>query len=139
MTTDLYLVDASVWIFALRNNPVQAIKNRVESLLKDDRVAVNLMITMEILSGTKSKTEFSRLSSRLGALNQIRIDDAVWQSAAELGFDLRRKGLTVPNTDLLIASSALKAGAIVLHSDAHFDWISTKTDLKVESHLQLVQ
>ena len=38
MQTKLSLVDTSAWIFALRKQPVQAIKERIDLLLADNCV-----------------------------------------------------------------------------------------------------
>jgi len=46
---------------------------------------------------------------------------------------IRRKGVTIPYTDILIASTALAHEAILLHADAHFDLAAQITGLKVES------
>ena len=58
-----------------------------------------------------------------------------WQRAARMGFQLRREGITVPFTDLLIAAVALESGAVLLHRDRHFDYIASQSTLKVESVL----
>jgi len=41
--------------------------------------------------------------------------------------------LTIPHTDILIAACALQKDAIILHADAHFDLISEKIPLRIES------
>jgi predicted nucleic acid-binding protein len=38
MPNEFFLVDTSVWIFALRKDPVPQIRNRMDSLLKEDVV-----------------------------------------------------------------------------------------------------
>ena len=97
------------------------------------------MIRLEILGGAKTEKEFDRLKSRLGALEEISIDAKLWESAGKLSFDLRRKGLTIPYTDILIASAAIRSKSILLHADSHFDIIAPETDLKVESYISLVK
>jgi predicted nucleic acid-binding protein len=57
----------------------------------------------------------------------------LWARAYELAFNLRRRGVTIPYTDILTAACALHANAIILHADAHFDLISKHFELKVES------
>jgi predicted nucleic acid-binding protein len=52
---------------------------------------------------------------------------------------LHKKGITVPYTDILIASAALYSKATLLHADIHFDLIAKHTQLKVESFLSLIQ
>jgi predicted nucleic acid-binding protein len=136
MLSDLFLVDTSAWIFALRKDFLPVIKDRIETLLKDNAIFITGMVKLELLGGTKSENEFQRLKSRLNALDSVECDAALWEEAYKLAFDLRRKGITVPNTDILIASCALKIGATLVHSDAHFDLIHKHSELKVESFVK---
>lgn len=139
MQNSCFLVDSSVWIFALRKQFIPAIKERVDSLLKECEIMTNGMIKLELLGGTKSKQEFQRLKNRLDALDTIDINTRLWEEAYSLSFKLRRKGLTVPYTDILTAACAINAKAILVHADAHFDLMAEHTDLKVESCLHLVK
>jgi predicted nucleic acid-binding protein len=96
------------------------------------------MIKLELLGGTKTKKEFDRLKSRLDALYEISTDSKLWGSAGQLAFDLQRKGLTIPYTDILIASAAIESKVILLHADLHFDLIAEKRELRVESYVKQV-
>ena len=97
------------------------------------------MVRLELLGGTKTKEEFDRLKNRLDALYEISTDAKLWSSAGQLSFDLQRKGLAIPSTDILIASAAIQSNAILLHADSHFDLIVGQTELKVESFVDQVQ
>jgi len=44
--------------------------------------------------------------------------------AASIGFDLRRRGCTVPATDLIVTACAIRARAELLQVDDHFDEIA---------------
>ena len=136
MLSDIFLVDTSAWIFALRKDFLSIIKDRIEYLLKENAIFTTGMVKLELLGGTKSENEFQRLKSRLEALDAVECDAELWDEAYKLAFDLRRKGITVPCTDILIASCALKIGATLVHSDAHFDLIQQHSDLKVESFVK---
>lgn len=138
MIVDMYLVDSSAWILALRKEAIQSVKNRVGELLRDDKILANGMITLELLGGTRTRKEFRRLKERLGALDMVPIDAALWVHAADFAFTLRRKGLTIPYTDVLIAACALQADATLVHADRHFDLIADHTQLKVESYVHLL-
>ena len=46
-----------------------------------------------------------------------------WIEAGRIGYSLRRKGLTIPTTDLIIASLALDNNCLVFTLDPHFDKI----------------
>jgi hypothetical protein len=134
-----FLVDTSAWIFALRKNPQEIIKNRVAQLLEKDAVIITEMIKLELLGGTKTEKEFSRLKARLRALDSVPAGAVQWERAYDLAFTLRRKGVNVPYTDILIAACALEAGAVLLHTDVHFDTIAGHVPLKTESYVKLVK
>lgn len=133
MKGSFVLVDTSAWLLALRKKYLPSVKERIDSLLGEDRVATAGIIKLELLGGAKTESEFYRLKSRLDALFMVETDESVWERASELAFELRRQGITVPYTDILIASSALKLKAAILHVDYHFDLIAKHTDIKVES------
>jgi predicted nucleic acid-binding protein len=133
------IIDTSVWLFALRKEFIPEIKDRVASLLQESHVFTTGIINLELLAGTKSKSEYKRLKNRLDALENIRTDEIVWDMACDLGYKLRRKGLTIPYTDILIAGCALSEECILLHADNHFDLIAKHVNLKVESFVNLIK
>jgi len=129
----MVLIDTSAWIFALKKNFHFFVKDRIEKILAESDVAINGIIELELLGGTKSENEYARLKSRLDALYYIETDKSLWDLASRLAFDLKRKGASIPYTDILIAASALQEKAILLHADSHFDTIAKHSHLKVES------
>ena len=139
MTSNPFLVDTSAWLLALRKNFLPKVKDRIDHLLKEDVVITTGIVKLEILGGTKTEREFQRLKTRLNALDAVETDVELWDRAYGLAFKLRRKGVTLPYTDILIAACALNARAIILHADAHFDLISKHIELKVESFAQDVR
>jgi predicted nucleic acid-binding protein len=94
------------------------------------------MIKLELLGGTKEEKEFQRLKVRLDELDILETNTSLWEYAYNLAFRLRRKGITVPYTDVLIGSSALMTDAIVVHADSHFDLMSSHVALRVESFVK---
>ena len=132
MHNKFFLIDTSAWILALRKNFAPALKERIDKVLRDNDVFTTGLIVLELLGGVKTELEYKRLKSRLDALDSIATDVALWQNAGELAFQLRRKGVTVPNTDILIAACAIHANATLIHVDRHFDSIAKYSSLKVE-------
>jgi predicted nucleic acid-binding protein len=82
---------------------------------------------------TKAEKEFQRLKIRLDALEIVETSTSLWERAYDLAYSLRRKGITVPYTNILIAASALMVSATVVHADSHFDLMQPHCGLKVES------
>jgi len=63
------------------------------------------MVRLELLAGSRARAEWLRLSGLLAALHPLLVDE----DAADMGFQLRRSGMTIPSTDLLIAAVAARA------------------------------
>src|SRR5512139_1389171 len=135
----MILIDTSAWLFALRKDYHPIVKERIEQLLVESDVAICGMIALELLGGTKSEKEYLRLKSRLDSLFYIESDKLLWDLASRLAFDLKRKGMSIPYADIVIAASALKERTILVHADAHFDSIARHTDLKIESFVSLLK
>ena len=134
----MVLIDTSAWLFALKKTFHPAVKERIDTLLAENDVAITGIIQLELLGGTKSEHEYSRLKARLEALYFVESGKAVWDFSSKLAFDLRRKGITIPHTDIFIAAIAIKENAVLLHADSHFDLISRHSALKVESFTSLI-
>jgi predicted nucleic acid-binding protein len=133
------LVDSSAWIFALRKDGIEHIRRRVDRLLDEDRVATCGLIVCELLGGTKSPKEFDRLERDLAAPHDLEITKEVWKKAAEINFTMARAGSAVPTADCVIAATAIMYEALLAHCDDHFDRISKKSHLKVESYVHVVR
>jgi predicted nucleic acid-binding protein len=129
---NLCLVDTSVWIYALRKAFVPEIKSYVERMIDDDRIVIVPIIKLELLSGTRTKKEFSRLKLRLDALPEVAFTERLWDTAQELAFRLRRKGLAIPLIDILIIAGAISADAVLVHQDRHFDLAAEHVAFKAE-------
>jgi len=139
MSNNLVLIDTSVWIPFLRKSPPPAVRDKVDHLLAENRVAIFPMICLELLGGTKSLNEFNRLKGHLDALHQIPSSEANWEAAAQLSFKLRQQGKVIPYTDILIGSAAIITNCLLLHADRHFDLMAENTDLNVISLVSMVR
>jgi len=116
------LVDTSAWI-ELLNRPDSPEKRSLDALIDSDRVALCGVVVAELLQGTRTKREFALLRERLAVFPLMETTHAVWQRAAELAFQLRRKGVTLPLTDLAVAATAMTNSLLVFAKDVHFDRI----------------
>jgi predicted nucleic acid-binding protein len=107
----------------------------VSELLEEKLAAVHPIVRLELLRGARDRAAYQRIHQILEPLAQLPLDDATLNEAAELGFSLRREGVTVPTTDLIIAASAIRASAVVVHLDRDCDHIAKHSALRVESHV----
>jgi predicted nucleic acid-binding protein len=136
---ELYLVDTSVWIgyFSARSQTAElkVLFDRVDGLVTASTVAMTGMVRLEILGGARDERDYQRLVRALAAMPSLLTDENRWEDAASLAFQLRRRGVTVPFPDVLIASIAIHEQATVLHRDRHFDTIAAYAPLQVESYV----
>jgi len=127
------ILDTSVWISALRKEFLPQAKDLVARLIDEERLTMVPIIKLELLAGTKSKKEFSRLKLRLDALPEIEMSEDIWETAQRLAFRLRRSGLAIPLVDTLILASAKSASALLIHNDRHFDMARKIAGVRTEN------
>lgn len=131
-----YLVDTSVWLEVLPKGRADSeLRERVDALLAADLVATTGVVRLELLGGATAEADYRRLSELLLALHVLPVAEERCTEAAQMGFELRRHGIVVPFTDLLVAAVAARNGAVVVHRDGHFDAMAQHLSLKVESHV----
>jgi predicted nucleic acid-binding protein len=119
----LVFVDTSVWILAFKGQN-KKISLLIDYLLKENRVAVSGIVTLELSYGVKNQKEFKELKEEMKSLVWLETDEKVWERAYSIAFQARRKGITVPSTDILIVALAIENNCALLHSDKHFDVLS---------------
>lgn len=127
-----YLVDSSVWIDARRAGPESDLYLDLKDWIRTDRIVTNSFIRLELLTGAPTETEYAQLTAMLDPIRELALDDPTWLRATRLGFDLRRLGVTVPHSDLLIAANALEHDCTVYHRDRHFEMIARHSRLKAK-------
>lgn len=130
MANEPVLVDTSCWIEYF-NRPGAEVATAVEAMVRDDRAALTGIVLVELLQGARTERELSEVHAALGAVVWIEATRETYARAGRLAFELRRKGITVPITDCVIAAASESAGGCVLTLDAHFQEISGIADLTV--------
>ena len=130
MNPERFLVDTTVWVKYLRGLDV-SIKNRIGSLVLEERVFTSEMIIMEILRGAKSDKEYNMLYQDFLALPQLTIDHNVWKKVWKDAYKLRKGGINIPMADMIISAVAVYYKCTLMHSDAHFNLLAKHSDLKV--------
>lgn len=125
------LIDTSTWIHALRPTGNPVVRQQVHGLLTEGRAATCEMIILELASGTRTEGEYQELREDLEALQQFPITESVWRLAYRIAHAVRRKGLSIPTTDLLIAAVVLSYPCRLLHCDKHFDLMARHIALPI--------
>ena len=116
------LVDTSIWIEYF-NKPHSNAGKSLENLLKKGRVFVTGIILTELLQGAKIKKEFESILESMLALPFLETTLSTWIQSGRISFVLRKKGITIPITDLVIASLSLENNCKIFTLDLHFNRI----------------
>jgi predicted nucleic acid-binding protein len=119
----LVFVDTSSWILAFKGVD-KKLSFLVDYLLKENRVATSGIVILELSYGVKSQREFRELKEEMKSLVYLEASENVWDKAYSTAFHARKRGITVPSTDILISALAAENDCTLLHSDKHFDILS---------------
>jgi tRNA(fMet)-specific endonuclease VapC len=123
VTRPLYLIDTNITAY-IASGRSQSARSRLKVALEDSTVMISAITQAEILSGLERRPDASRLRSSMEALlNTLRIRP--WDSSAAVAYGKLRAGLnaagkTLTLMDLLIASHAVAASAILVTHDQAF-------------------
>jgi predicted nucleic acid-binding protein len=112
------IVDTSVWIEYFRANP--GVVNFIDKGLLDGTVYMVGPVISELLQGVRNEKELEKLAGCIDAVPYIACSFTDWLLAGLKSFRLRKEGLTVPLTDLLIAAISINNKAAVYSPDYHF-------------------
>jgi predicted nucleic acid-binding protein len=125
----MIVADSSALIEYYRRGGLPAVQEAVAAAITEDVLAFNGIIFVEVVGFAADERERQALLASFGAFRRLALDDGDFDLASSIGFDLRRRGRTVPATDLIIAACAIRAQAELLHVDDHFDEIAKVSDL----------
>ncbi len=112
------IVDTSVWIEYLKNKPTLAEKLD-RQLLAGDIFTVGPVVA-ELLQSAKTEKDYRMVKSSIDGLPFIETNFENWVLAGGISYKLRRKGITIPITDCVIAALAIHNNASVMTYDRHF-------------------
>lgn len=115
------LVDSSAWIETLRRDGDPAIREKVMALTADDRAILCDFVRVELWNGARNDKDRAMLREIEASLETVPTTPEVWKRARDFAELSRKKGLTIPASDLVIAACARVHDLDVLHRDAHFD------------------
>ncbi len=126
-----YFIDTSVWISFFRDETLEY-GEKIDRLIEEDRVHINGIVLAEILTGARNDAEFERLASALSGLKFIPADRSSFLAAGRYGSLLRRKGASVPLSDVIIAADCISRNLILIEKDKHFCTIAEHLPLRRE-------
>ena len=112
------IVDTSIWIeyFNRKTNIV----NFIEERIMEDCLFMTGPIVSELLQGVKTEQEYEKLKNSIDAIPYLEITLEYWKEEGNISNKLRRKGITIPLTDIIISAVAISNNAKVYSLDKHF-------------------
>ncbi len=116
------LIDTCAWIDFFKSQ-TGSLGNQVAELIETNQAAITGVVIAELLQGIKHEHEGNRLQLLLKSIHYLSTEDGDWLPAGQLARQLRNKGLTLPLTDILIATIAQRHAVPVLTLDKHFQYL----------------
>jgi predicted nucleic acid-binding protein len=114
------LVDSSSWIHMLRPNGDMGVRARVVRALDTGEACWCPVVRLELWNGAGGERERKVLREFERLLPELAINQAVWDAACDLARRARSAGISIPASDILIASCARHHQAELEHSDSDF-------------------
>jgi len=116
------LPDTCAWIdfFNGRSTPLAL---ALEHALQHNSVCSCGVVQYELIQGLRHRNEEQALFEAMQAVDYLELSESLWVEAGRLSASLRKKGVTVPFSDILIATLARTHNAALLTVDRHFELI----------------
>jgi predicted nucleic acid-binding protein len=114
----MILIDTSAWIQFFRGQ--EPLASSVDDALATNDAALCGPIETELRRGLLNERERKKVLPLLGGCHWLATPDNLWTEAGDLGYGLRRRGITPKTLDLLIATYALANDVALLTADSDF-------------------
>ena len=114
------LVDTSIWIEYFNHRDSEN-GEALEGLVREERVAITGVVVTELLQGARRQSEFDAILDSIMAHRFLDTTLNTWIEAGRLSYCLRKKGVTVPTIDAIIAGLAIERQCLIFSLDSHFD------------------
>ena len=121
MAASPVLVDSSFYIGCLREgrDPLRLLA--LTAAVRD--LAVCGVVRCEVGRGLKVPSVRASFNAFWDVMLNVPTDNRLWSRAEQTLWELDRKGMVLPLTDVVIACCARRIGAVVLTQDKHFNGI----------------
>lgn len=120
-----FLIDKS----ALARWPKPQVAAILDELSDRGLLAICGPVEIEVIHSARSLSDAQRVRELLRGFDWLAMPDEVWDRAIEIQLDAVRRGIhrALSMADLLIAATAERHGATVLHYDGDYDMIAAIT------------
>ena len=116
------LVDTCIWSQVLRNKlPDTDLARKLQEIIQNARVTIIGPIRQELLSGIAQVKQFNELKETLSFFEDLPLNTAHYEKAAEFSNICRRKGIQGSTIDFLICAVAVMNNLSIFTIDKDFD------------------
>jgi predicted nucleic acid-binding protein len=121
MVNERIIADTCIWIDYFRGtNPIS---KALLGLIQEGEILITGPVVYELLQGAKTKKDADVIKEATRALPKLAVTHDTWLLAGDLFFDLRRKGVTLPPSDVLLSAVAIENNCSLFTVDHHFNHI----------------
>jgi predicted nucleic acid-binding protein len=118
----LIMIDSSCWIKFFRNSD-KDVADKVQFLIENDSACICGIIELEIMQGIKSKRQQEEVKQLFSILKYIEFKRRDFINAGSRIRDLRKEGITLAPSDVLIAEVCIRNSITLYSLDKDFDCI----------------
>lgn len=137
MNPEQILIDTSAWIASFKKTGNIQLKEFLKNSILAGLATTSPIIILELLQGCRTLEERDALKIKLESLDLLSITQSAWERSYELAFSLRKKGLTIPTADLIIAAIAIENNSMIVHQDEHYEMIAQHYPILQTKHFGL--
>ena len=121
MSASPVLVDSSWYIEHMRAGRRPLRELQPIEFTRD--IATCGIVRAEVARGIRDEGLLKKFRARWDVMLYVPMDNKLWLEAENLAWQLDRRGVILPLTDIIIACCARRIGAVVLTFDKHFSHI----------------
>jgi tRNA(fMet)-specific endonuclease VapC len=115
-----YLLDTSILVPAL--NGREPLRTKLNETSKTEAVKTSVLVEAELRYGAeysqRRELNLRHLSRQLAEIDVVPVTREMALRFGQLKADLRRRGLTKGDFDLMLAATAIEIGAVLVTNDA---------------------
>jgi len=119
MVVETILPDTCAWIDYFNGRDTIIARTLAQALTNCEIVTCGVVM-YELFQGIQSRKESEAIREAFSSLRYIEMSKSLWLSAAQISASLRKKGVTIPSSDIQIAAIALQHRLVILTVDQHF-------------------
>ena len=121
MENDGIIADTCIWIEYFRGKG--PVSETLLGLIQGGEIRITGPVVYELLQGAKTKKDADLIKEITRALPRLAVTHETWLLAGDLFLDLRKKGVTLPPSDVLLSATAIESNCSLFTIDPHFNRI----------------